>query len=209
MTKTERILRDLDSGFRNYCLRQDPLAEPNVKSRKPEGQKMNKIELRAIRTKAKMSQSAFAKALGVSQFTICQWEGGKSTPAGGWDGADLKKKLAKLEVLAPPSKVPAAAKSKATEVTFCAISGKRLPAQEMAKPKTAREALQHNRDTFRLTMAAKATKNSRKREIPSFVHYLASTLLSATRLNQARELLMTAKEEGLDLDRLLGLLGVT
>ena len=28
---------------------------------------MNKIELRAIRTKAKMSQSAFAKALGVSQ----------------------------------------------------------------------------------------------------------------------------------------------
>lgn len=45
--------------------------------------------------------------------------------------------------------------------------------------------------------------------VPSFVYYLASTLLSATRLNQARELLMTAKEEGLDLDRLLGLLGVT
>ena len=58
-------------------------------------------------------------------------------------------------------------------------------------------------------MAANVTKNSRKSDIPQFVYHLASTLLSATRLNQARELLMTAKEEGLDLDRLLGLLGVT
>ena len=147
---------------------------------------MNRVELKKIRKQSKMSQAAFGKALGVSSNTIYQWESSNGEPRGGWDGADLKKKLKKIDVILKTATAPKVATTTPKGAKF------------------AQEALEHTLGAATTIASGK----SRSRELPQFVQALASVLLSTACLGQVRYLLLEAKQEGLDLDRLLALLGI-
>ena len=122
---------------------------------------MDRVEFKKLREQANLSQKAMGKLIGLSAFTISQWENAACDPKGGWNGSGLKDKLKKI--------------TEASRVDF------RVSAQQrrVATPSP----------------------------IPPFVQVLASTLLDKNRLFEARVLLVEAKRAGLDIDRLLGLLG--
>ena len=54
-----------------------------------------KISLAAARTNANMTQEQLAQALGVSKFTVCNWENGKSEPS-----------MSQLSVISRLAKIP-------------------------------------------------------------------------------------------------------
>ncbi len=60
-------------------------------------------ELVSIRRRAKLSQEAIARAVGVSRVAVCRWEAGGRLPSGK-PAARLAELLRKLEEVAPDQK---------------------------------------------------------------------------------------------------------